>query len=527
MKTAIIRRVLLVSTVLTASLTSAANGILASAVAGQLRGVARPSGGAEFLGIPYAQPPVGDLRWHEPAPMTPWTGVRDAQTFGAPCAQKIQGDWNRRDAETGKEDCLFLNVMTPVWPPKEKLPVMVWLHGGGNTGGTASSALYKDGTLVEHGVILVTVNYRLGVFGFFAHPQLTAESAHHASGNYGLLDQIAALRWVRDNIANFGGDPNNVTLFGQSAGAQDAGLLMTSPLAKGLFHRVIAESGSALAPLLPPLSAAEKSGERTAESLKAPAGDVLKYLRQISPQDVLSGLPHQDFDQIPMFSPILDGYVFTRSPAKVFMLGEEAPVPLMIGTTTREFGTSASPQAIRQWINAVTSSQSGKALALYGFAGDGKGATDPVYGSGADQWFADFVFRCPVTAQAAWHSAAHHPVFQYEFQRVIPGHEAEGSVHSADLPYVFGYYPKGGNISGKFNDTDFRISDQMEKYWTAFAKTGDPNSASSPNWPTFNPSESFLRFTNDGRALPTFGGLREPQCSLLREVIRKQAEASQ
>jgi para-nitrobenzyl esterase len=163
---------------------------------GQIKGAARPAGGAEFLGIPYAQPPLGDLRWREPQPAKAWSEVRDATKFGAACAQRDLGGWNRHDVENGKEDCLFLNVMTPKWPAKEKLAVMVWLHGGGNEGGSASSDLYKDGTLVQHGVILVTVNYRLGIFGFMAQRGLEQESPHHASGNYGLLDQILALHWV-------------------------------------------------------------------------------------------------------------------------------------------------------------------------------------------------------------------------------------------------------------------------------------------------------------------------------------------
>ena len=250
-----------------------ADDLVVNTAAGSLKGATRQLGGAEFLGIPYAQPPVGELRWREPLPAKAWTGVRDATTFGAPCAQSVLGDWNRRDAEFSKEDCLFLNVMTPVWPPKAKalLPVMVWFHGGANAGGSASSPLYKDGTLVQHGIVLVTVNYRLSIFGFMAHPALTQESPHHSSGNYALQDQILALHWVQDNIAKFGGDPANVTLFGQSAGAIDAGLLMASPLAKDLFQRVIAESGSPLNAPLRSLTEAEQENEKLLASLKPPA----------------------------------------------------------------------------------------------------------------------------------------------------------------------------------------------------------------------------------------------------------------
>lgn len=186
------------------SLSASDEAVAVGTSAGHLRGIVRSTGGAEFLGIPFAKPPVGKLRWHEPVKVEPWTGVRDASKFGAPCAQPVLGDWNKHDAESSKEDCLFLNVITPVWPPKAKLPVMFWLHGGANAGGTGAGPLYNSGTLVQHGVVLETVNYRLGVFGFFAHPGLTSESTHKLSGNYGLMDQIAALQWVKKNIAEFG-----------------------------------------------------------------------------------------------------------------------------------------------------------------------------------------------------------------------------------------------------------------------------------------------------------------------------------
>ena len=201
-----------------------------SLAAGQLRGAALDRGGASFKGIPFAQPPTGDLRWREPQPAKSWSGVRDATSFGAPCAQNQGG----KMMQGSSEDCLFLNIWTPEWPASggARKPVMFWIHGGGNYGGTASGNNFDGESLARHGVVVVTVNYRLTVFGFFAHPELTRQSPHHASGNYGLMDQILALRWVHDNIAKFGGDPANVTIFGQSAGAVDVDvlcLLYTSP----------------------------------------------------------------------------------------------------------------------------------------------------------------------------------------------------------------------------------------------------------------------------------------------------------
>ena len=450
-----------------------------------------------------------------------WPGLRDASTFGAPCAQSILGDWNKHDAESRKEDCLFLNVIAPAWPIKSKLPVMLWLHGGANAGGTASSALYKDGTLVGHGIVLVTVNYRLGIFGFFAHPELTRESPHKASGNYGLMDQIAALRWVRQNIAAFGGDPDNITVFGQSAGAQDTSLLMTSPLAKSLFHRAIAESGSAFMLLLPPLIKAEQSGEALAATLKAPSGiESLAYLRNMSASELLQAASVQDPNAPPMLGPIMDGYVLTRNPAEVFAAGEESPIPMIVGSTTREFGVTASPDELRKVIEGFSGALAAKALALYGLSDGGQGTNDPLYGPAGNQWLADQIFRCPVTTQAMSHQSAHHPTYEYQFERAIPGQEAEGSVHSADLPYVFGYYPKTGNISGKFGDIDFKISDWIESYWTTFAKAGNPNGGSLPEWPEFGASQTFIRLTEDGRVLVSSGGLRRAQCDLSREILQ-------
>jgi para-nitrobenzyl esterase len=225
--------------------------------------------GATFRGIPYAQPPVGELRWHEPMPVRPWSGVRQAFEFAPACAQMNAG-WNADAAQNGKEDCLYLNVDTPDLTTKQLKPVMMWIHGGANTGGNADE-LSSGRSLCKRGVVVVSIQYRLGLLGFMAHPELTKESPHHSSGNYALLDQLAALRWVSENIAVFGGDPKKVTIFGQSAGAFDIALLMASPLSKGLFVGVIEQSGPALSfrPTLT-LAEAEREGGQVAEKLGAP-----------------------------------------------------------------------------------------------------------------------------------------------------------------------------------------------------------------------------------------------------------------
>ncbi|HKR85180.1 MAG TPA: carboxylesterase family protein [Terriglobales bacterium] len=494
--------------------------------AGRLQGTHRSRGGAEFLGIPYAKAPIGNLRWHEPVELDTWPGVREATRFGAPCAQAVLGDWNRHDAETSKEDCLFLNVITPVWPPKAKLPVMFWIHGGANAGGTASSPLYKDGTLTEHGIVLVTVNYRLGIFGFLAHPELARESPHQTSGNYGLMDQIAALGWVRKNIAAFGGDPDNVTVFGQSAGAEDTSLLMISPQSKGLFQRAIVQSGSAFMPPVAPLAAAEKAGEALVAALGPPPGSkAVVFLRGLSEADLLRAATRQDRAAPPILGPILDGYVLTESPIDVFMAGREAPIPLLIGTTTREFGFTGPPDALRQFIQQFSGALAPRALELYGLANGGLGNDDPIYGSVGNQWMEDQIFRCPATTQAILHHSHKNSTFEYQLEHAIPGQEQQGAVHSADLPYVFGSYPKAGNISGSFNDLDFRIADLIERYWTNFAKTGDPSSGSDREWPEFGDAQRFVSITQDGRLVVNSGGLRRQQCDLSREILRSQKQS--
>ena len=498
---------------------------IVSISSGRIRGTVLSSGRAEFLGIPFAQPPVGDLRWHAPLPPKPWSGIRDAKKFGAPCAQNPAGDWNKHDAEISSEDCLYLNVMTPQWPLKKPLPVMFWIHGGANTGGTASSELYKDGTLIEHGVVLVTANYRLSVFGFLAHPELTRESDHHSSGNYAFLDQIAALQWVHDNIATFGGDPKNVTVFGQSAGAIDMGLLMTSPLARKLFQKGIGESGTVLigGPQTATLTSLEQGGVNFAAKLHVPETGQIKYLRGLPTAELLQAARESDQSQIPGPPayhpwPNLDGWVFPEPPAEVFAKRKEAPIPLIIGNNTREFDIQTPLDQLKAWIQAVYGDLAPKAFALYGI--EGQLDVDPVYGTGAGQWSADVMFRCPATAVAVWHSAAHHATYEYQFERAIPGQEAQGAVHSADLPYVFGFYPKSGNISGQFGEVDFKLADLIEKYWTNFVRTGNPNGNGLPDWPEFDGTQAYISFTEAGQASANTR-LRESQCHIYRESLKR------
>src|SRR5580704_9302282 len=370
---------------------------------GRIQGSVLERGGAVFKGILFAQPPVESLRWREPQPVKSWTGVLAATSFGAPCSQNSAG----RMLETSSEDCLFLNVWTPEWPPRQRQPVMFWMHGGGNYAGATGSPNFDGESLARHGVVLVSASYRLTAFGFFAHPELTRESPHHASGNYGLMDQIAALQWVRANIARFGGDPDNVTIFGQSAGAVDATVLMTSPLAAGLFHKVIAESGTvtrnpdagtmamtALGPVMPvksgdvtysdaPLLAeAEKSGVdllpgKLSDLRSLPAADILKVTT--SPRKSIG----------PANGVVVDGWVLPKPPAEVFATGHEHRVPLLAGNNVRERSPVTTPDDLTRAMEAMYGPLAPRAFALYR-----PDAEDPLYGDAGAQWVVDTMYRC-------------------------------------------------------------------------------------------------------------------------------------
>jgi para-nitrobenzyl esterase len=471
----------------------------------------------------------------------PWTGERDATRFGAPCSQNSNG----RVLEQSSEDCLFLNVWTPEWPARSKRPVMFWIHGGGNYAGTASSVNFDGESLASHGVIVVTANYRLTIFGFFAHPELTRESPHHASGNYGLMDQIAALQWVHDNIAGFGGDPGNVTVFGQSAGAVDANVLMTSPLTRGLFHRVIAESGTvtrnpddatlkmtALGVVMkvkngpvtfsdaPSLAEAERAGENLAGILRAPTTQSLKFLRQMPATDLLKAVSAPRMSIGPANGIQVDGWVLPKSPAEVFARGQEHRVALLIGNNARERTPPQTTQAdLKRAIEGMYESFASRAFALYRVDTGEQAIDDPLYGGQAAQWVVDTMYRCPVVAQLMWH-AAQNPSWEYQFDRATPGRETAGAVHGAEVAYVFGALDAPGR-GVAYAVADHEISAAMQEYWTNFAKTGNPNSASTrPLWPKFDATaRGYMEFTDRG---PVAGeGLRRPFCDLYIENVKR------
>ncbi len=501
--------------------------LVAQTEAGAVRGASVGSAVA-FMGIPYARPPVGELRWEAPRPATPWTGVRDATRPGLPCAQdpagltpflapmaKAYGSTYAESPVQSSEDCLYLNVWAPEWPPKHALPVMAWLHGGSNKVGSGAQSSYNGVSLTARGVVLVTINYRLGVLGFFSHPELTAKSPHHSSGNYGLLDQIAALEWVKNNIAHFGGDPQNVTLFGESAGAIDAAMLMTSPLAGGLFRRVISESGPAFGPAQA-LSQAEAFGTAVGE---LSSGDP-----HATPLQRLRGLPAAEVEKLvaqakehfagDTSSFTLDGRVLRQSSQQAFLNGSILKVDLLIGLNGREL--SAFRLAAAAPGNPLANQKGGMGGALQRFSD----AARPFFGmwtkpalaiyvgniltrraAGLDQAANDLVAACPIGAMASLTTAAGQHVFVYRFDRSIPGKgQGElGAFHGLEVPYVFGDLHDPAWHWLPFTADDAALSNLIQTYWTNFAKSGNPNAQGLPNWPAWSDGKKeFLEIRKDG-----------------------------
>ena len=476
---------------------------------GQIRGRSLDSG-AVFKGIPFAAPPEGDRRWKPPMPVIPWTGIRDTGEYGNTCAQ-IDAGWNKLAAGKGKEDCLYLNVWTPQWPAAAKLPVMLWVHGGGNAGGSALGQggiepPFDGADLSDHGVVVVTINYRLGYLGFLAHPELTAESPHHASGNYALMDIIAALQWVQNNIARFGGDPANVTLFGQSAGGNDTGNMLVSPLSKGLFARAIEESGTVLGGAAPAAKLAEReqAGVELANKLHAPATGAIAYMRLLPVEEILKAAPPYGTGPI---GPIIDGYVITEDPARTFRDGKEKHVPLLIGSNARERSFSGS-DSVQKAIDDYYTDRAPRAQTIYANA-----SSFAPYGDAGAQFMTDNFNRCPSLTLAGFRAAAGNTVWEYEFAHAFP-ESKKGAEHSGELRYVFGNLP-----SQSATDSERKISDQVQTYWTNFAKTGNPNSTGLPEWPKFNTdTRKTLQFNDDGPV--AVENVRKEACSLWAEYRR-------
>jgi para-nitrobenzyl esterase len=445
-----------------------------------------------FVGIPFAAPPVGELRWREPQPVVPWSGVRKATQFGPrPMQGAIYSDMIFRDGGPG-EDCLYLNVWTPAGSAADRLPVMVWIYGGGLNAGSSSEPRQDGGDLARKGVVVVSMNYRLGAFGFFSLPELSRESGH-GSGNYGLMDQIAALKWVRRNIAGFGGDPGNVTIFGESAGSSSVCALMASPLAKGLFQKAIGESGSVLGVRRRPsrtetLSVAEAAGSAFAKSLGAQS---LAGLRAVSAERILGAALA---DEAWKTRTVVDGYVLPKDANAIYAAGEQSRVPLLAGWNADEqrvYSTFGNKRPTARSFEEEVAGKYGKAagdvLRLY------PARTDEEAVRSAGDLAEDM---CGMWKWLELHLATGGaPVYRFQFDRAVPvapgtvvnGAPATGAdvgaVHASEIVYVFGALASKRDVQS--TPEDWRLSDAMETYWTNFAKTGNPNGGGLPAWPAY------------------------------------------
>jgi para-nitrobenzyl esterase len=445
-----------------------------------------------FKGIPYATPPVGDLRWRAPKPAPKWNGVRKAEQFGRTC---MQGGATSTPG-SHSEDCLYLNVYTAAKSDRARLPVMVWIHGGGLRTGAGSD--YDGEELARKGVVVVTINYRLGVFGFFAHPELTKESDRNASGNYGLQDQIAALEWVQKNIAAFGGDAKRVTIFGESAGSWSVSYLMASPLAKGLFQRAIGESGAEFDPARK-LTDAEQLGAQFGQSVGA---NSLAALRAKSADELQKGDGFSGAN--------VDGWLLPEEAYAIFAKGKQSDVPLLIGSNSDEGSmltrnNQATLASFREYVQRRYGPDTEAFLKVYPFHSDAE--AQAVQSASMRDGTFGWEMRTWARMQT---KTGKSKVFLYYFSRVPPGPDAasRGAFHTAEIAYVF------NNINGKsgyvepffrttdttqrpWQDVDRKLADAMSSYWVTFATTGDPNRKDLPKWPAYRTGDDLVMGLGD------------------------------
>jgi para-nitrobenzyl esterase len=455
---------------------------------GKVRGQAIHDGKVQaFLGLPYAAPPVGDLRWRAPQPPSSWKGERDATRFGAHCAQIHLWDDIIFQDSGPSEDCLFLNVYAPAGSNAgSKLPVLFWIHGGGYAVGASSEPRHNGDFLPLKGVVLVTINYRLGVFGFLATADL-AKEANGAAGNYGLFDMVAALRWVKANIRNFGGDPENVTIFGESAGSFAVSTLMASPAARGLFHKAIGESGAAFAgtPLNGSLEAEEKKDGDWVASLGVHS---LAELRALPTDKILAATKDKLINGFP---PYVDGRLLTEPVEVTYAAGRQAHVPLLAGWNRDEYISLANGMTEKKWkVYAVEhfKERADEFLKLYPGSTDEQ-ATRSAIDYGGDAFIAFGTWKW-IEAQR---KSADSPVYRYHFELAAPPskfHSGSSAFHSDEIEYVFGTLDtRPGAV---WRPEDRKLSEHIMSYWTNFAKTGDPSGRGLPPWPMYGKDDSLI-----------------------------------
>jgi len=473
---------------------------------GIVEGTSTGSGIRTFKGIPFAAPPVGDLRWQPPQLVKDWEGVRKADQFGPRCMQRpVFGDMGFR-SNGMSEDCLYLNIWSPAKSGSERLPVLVYFYGGGFVAGDGSEARYQGESMARKGIVALTVNYRLGVFGFFAHPELTKESPHRASGNYGLLDQNAALRWVRQNIAAFGGDPKRVTIAGESAGSVSVSAQMASPLSKDLIAGAIGESGSIIGALSAvPLDEGEHKGIEFATSVGASS---LAALRAMPAEKLLeaTGRPGTPFP-----SPTIDGYLFPKAPSEVYAAGEQAHIPLLAGSNSEEIGYAGvlgrEKPTLENYRKALQRLYGDKAEDVFKFypASTEIDVLDAARDLASDRFISYSTWKWMDLAA----KTGGKPAYYYLYARPRPAMRPEmgnataglaggvapanaanqrpqprGAVHSAEIEYAMGNLDS--NKVYAWTPDDYKVSEIMEQYFANFIKTGNPNGPGLPVWPTFD-----------------------------------------
>jgi len=484
----------------------------------------------EFKGIPFAAPPVGDLRWRAPKPVTPWEDVRQCLDYGAACPQPDASSLTGWGPQRISEDCLFLNVWAPAEHTDGALPVMMWIHGGGFTVGSGSTDVYNGRELARRGVVVVTINRRLGPLGFFAHPRLVeeAKTTGEPVGNYGFLDMIAALEWIRDNVAAFAGDPGRVTIFGESGGARSVAHLMVSPLAKGLFHRAIQQSSSLYRVnrhLTEPRfdqPSMVAIGEKTAELLACDqADDPLRAMRAKSADEVLdagfAALGTTDLGNA--YSPVVDGRVFPDNPTDLLESGRQHNVPLIAGSNANEGSMFIqglpldNPPAIRALIRKNYPDYADEILELFP-------VDNPAQARAAmDRIIGDTLFTSAIRSTLrAWQKIPAN-AYQYYFTRVRPDARGKllGAAHGDDIRFVFDNLDMGGRM---VTDVDRAIADAMADAWVRFAATGDPNGPGLPRWPPYDLEEQhYLEF---GDEIRIGSDLRPESCDLFAKIEAEQ-----
>ncbi len=475
---------------------------------GTIEGTAR-DGILIYKGIPFAAPPVGDLRWKAPAPVEPWTGVKKTDAFACACMQPSGTMGNTAPVS---EDCLYLNVWTPAKKTDENLPVIYWVHGGGYVGGSTSTPMYDGTGFAKKGVVLVSVAYRLGAFGFLAHPELSSESGN-GSGSYGMLDMIAGLKWVNENITRFGGDPSNVTIIGHSAGGAAISLLAASPLTRGLFHRTICMSGGSFTPLqtstrngaglgIPSLELAESTGEELLTQLGLSDIAAARALSAEDFQEKLSGGAEGM-----RFRPAADGYVTPNDLYSLYQAGKFNDTPVLLGHTSDEMGSfgpveNKTPEEFEKQIREQYGSRADTILAAYPHSTDAEAtrASKDIRNDGSFNWNTWTWSRLQ-----SRYGKGNAYQYYYDYH---PGSPDSGSGHGSDVPYAFQTL---GGPAGEPGPEDLKLSDMISSFWVNFARTGNPNNPGLPEWPAFtedDPKVMVFDANPGARPLPNLDRLK-------------------